>query len=58
MTAHAKLHLAVVEDELPRVFGDHLDVILGQVTGVEPEPRVCHFSLKTTTFYKYTYSRT
>ena len=44
MTAHAKLHLAVVEDELPRVFGDHLDVILGQVTGVETEPRVCHFS--------------
>ena len=44
ITVHVKRHLAIVEDELPRVCGDNLDVILGQVTGVKPEPRVCHFS--------------
>ena len=39
-----RLHLASVENELPRVCGDPLDVILGQVTRVKPEPWVSHLS--------------
>ena len=39
-----RLHLASVKDELPRVCGDPLDVILSQVTRVKPEPWVSHLS--------------
>ena len=38
------LHLAIVKDELPCVSGDHLDIILSQVTRIKPEPWVSHFS--------------